>query len=236
MIRIAIVEDDDTSAALLGGFVRRYAAEKKKELAVTRFASGVDFISDYAPVYDIVLMDIEMPFMDGMTTARKLRELGDKSPVIFITNMAQYAVKGYEVDALDFMVKPVSYYNFSVKLGKAVAVVLASRDDVITLTLKDGMKKLYVDDVKYIEVFRHDLIYHTTDEKFATRGALREAEEKLSGKGFARCNSCWLVNMKFVTEVKNNLVVVGGESLTISRTKKKDFMNALTLYYAGGVR
>lgn len=234
MIMVAVVEDDDKSAELIDGYVRKFSEANGIALAVKRFKNGVDFISDYSPSFDIVLMDIEMPLMDGMEAARKLRELGDKSPLIFITNVAQYAVRGYEVGALDFMVKPVSYFNFTVKLKKAIDVVAAQRNNFVAFVQKDGVKKIYIDDLLYVEVFKHRLFYHTASETFEVRGSMKEAEEQLGPRDFAKCNSCWLVNLKYVTEIRQNFVWLGEEKLQISRNKRKEFLAAVVRYFARG--
>lgn len=234
MIRIAIVEDDDTCAELVGGYVSDLAAETGESMSVRRFTNGVDFLSEGIGNCDIVLLDIEMPLLDGMSTAKKLREMGDKSPIIFITNMARYAVRGYEVDAVGFIVKPVSYYSFSERMKKAIAIVKASRNNYLVFTLKDGIVKIYLDDVKYVEVYRHKILYHTFGGVTEVRGTMRETAELLAGKNFAQCNSCWLVNLKQVTSVVGNTVKVADEELTVSRNKRKEFLEKLTVYLAGG--
>ena len=233
MINVAIVEDDIQSASLIASFIEKYAIENSIPLKAFHFKNAVDFLSDYSPKYDIVLMDIEMPFMDGMEAARRLRNLGDKSPLIFITNMAQYAVNGYEVDALDFMVKPINYFNFSIKLKKAVNIVLNQRDRYLTFIQKQGVKKVYIDDLRYVEVSRHTIIYHLSSEVFEIRGSMKEVEDMLSKYEFAKCNNCYLVNLKFITEIKQSLVYLGDEKLTISRNKRKAFLDAVVRYFTG---
>ncbi|MBQ7227952.1 MAG: response regulator transcription factor [Clostridia bacterium] len=196
----------------------------------------MDFISDYKPIYDVVLMDIEMPMMNGMETARKLREKGDKAPLIFITNMQQYAVNGYEVDAIGFMLKPVTYFSFALKLKKAVLTVMGSKNNFIALTFKDGIKKIYIEDIYYVEVYKHRLLWHLTDDVFEANGTMKDVENMLAGKDFARCNHCWLVNLEHVRQVKKESVFVGEDELLISRNKRKEFMDALTRFLTGGGR
>lgn len=235
MIVIAIVEDSDDCAVAIKGFIERFSAETREEISTVRYRNGMEFVTDYNGSCDIVLLDIEMPLLNGMDAAKELRKTGDRSPVIFITNMAQYAVKGYEVDAIGFIVKPVAYYAFSDRMKKAVAAVKARRDNFLAFTLKDGLVKIYLDDIKYVEVNRHRILYHTFDGVTEVRGTMRETAEKLNGKSFAQCNSCWLVNLKYVTEVKSNIVRVAGEELLVSRNKRREFLNRLTVYLAGGV-
>jgi len=113
VIRIAMVEDEAAVREQLMGYVQRYTRQYGTEFSVTEFADGVDILENYRPVYDIVFLDVEMKHLDGMETARRIRALDADVVLIFITNMAQYAIKGYAVGALDYVLKPVPYFAFS---------------------------------------------------------------------------------------------------------------------------
>ena len=117
---IAVVEDDSSASQQIQNYLSLYQKENEQEFSVTVFADGLSILEDYHPIWDIILMDIEMPLMDGMTAAKCIRELDQSVIIIFITNMAKYAIKGYEVGALDFVLKPVSYFAFSLKITKAL--------------------------------------------------------------------------------------------------------------------
>ena len=120
MIRIAIVEDEAAVREQLTGYVQRYTRQYGTTFEVTEFSDGVEILDEYRPMYDIVLLDVEMKHLDGMETAQRIRELDKDVVLIFITNMAQYAIKGYAVGALDYVLKPVPYFAFSQQLQKAV--------------------------------------------------------------------------------------------------------------------
>lgn len=94
MTRIAIVEDETAVREQLAGYVQRYTRQYGTQFEVTMFTDGVEILEDYRPVYDIIFLDIEMLHLDGMETARRIRELDSDVLLIFITNMAQYAIKG----------------------------------------------------------------------------------------------------------------------------------------------
>ena len=120
MIRVAIVEAEAEVRELLIGYVQRYTQQYGTAVEVKTFADGVEILEDYRPAYDLFLLDIEMKHLDGMETARRIRELDPDVMLVFITNMAQYAIKGYAVGALDYVLKPVPYFAFSQQLQKAV--------------------------------------------------------------------------------------------------------------------
>ena len=110
MINIAIIEDNAADANLLRSYIDRYFAETDKSYKVEVFSDGFNFLSNYSGKCNIAFFDIEMPHIDGMQVARRLRAVDSEVSIIFVTNMAKYAINGYEVSALDFIIKPVEYF------------------------------------------------------------------------------------------------------------------------------
>lgn len=235
MLHVAIVEDDLACANKLVQFLERYGKENGKDIRSTVFHDGLDIVENYAPVWDIILLDIEMPLMDGMTAAERIRTLDTTVILIFITNMAQYAIKGYEVDAMDFVLKPVNYYAFNMKLQKACRVLAERSTAYVMVPANSGTRKLLLSLIRYIEVADHRLIYHSTEGIFEMFGSLKEVEATL-GKDFARCNHCYLVNLKYVDGIQADNVILGQDTLKISRTKKKEFVQRVSDYYRYGGR
>lgn len=176
-------------------------------------------------------MDIEMPLMDGMTAAKRIRELDQSVIIIFITNMAKYAIKGYEVGALDFVLKPVSYFAFSLKITKALTSLAHREKASVLLTFKNGMMRLPAEDITYIEILRRQMIVHTETEVYPVAGTLTEMEAKLGDAGFARCNKGYLVNLRHVKRITADSVQVGNDELLLSRRRREDFLTAMTDYY-----
>mgnify|MGYP005775089219 CR=1 FL=1 len=228
MISVAIVEDEQNAVDRLKLFFERFEKEHDEFFQLTHFVSAELFLSAKQGIYDIVLMDIELPGINGMKASEYMRKHGDRTVLIFVTNMAQYAIKGYEVDALDFIVKPVVWPSFELKLQKALRHVRMSENRSVFVSTKSGMRKLPLSAIYYVEVSGHHLLYHMDGETVDVCGSLSELEEKTADMGFARCNSCYLVNLKYVSEVRGNDVRVGPDILKISRTKKKMFMEQLT--------
>lgn len=230
MLRIAVVEDDKTYAAQLKEYLVRYGTEKNQKISVALFPDGEDIVTDYSAEFDIILMDIEMTFMDGMTTAERIREKDNEVVIIFITNMPQYAIQGYKVDALDYVLKPISYFAFSQRIDRALTRVKKKEATYITVAQKGGKKKLNVDKICYVEVRDHDLIYHSTKGDIVTKSSMKEAEDTLGGTKFFRCNRCYLVNLEYVEDFRGNDVTVASDVIQVSRARKKAFMDALNDY------
>lgn len=233
MIRVAIVEDQDAAAETLIEFLKRFEASADDTFHVTRFRDALSFLSPYLG-FDLVFMDIQMPNLDGLSGAARLRKIDSSVTLIFVTNMAQYALRGYEVDALDFIVKPIVYPDFAFKMKRALRSVSLSERKQLTIQPPNGMVLLGVDEVEYVEVQGHNLTYHTADRTIQVRGTMKNAEEQLCPHGFLRCNSCYLINPKHIKWVREFVVKVGNTELQISHPRKKQFMESLSQWFTKG--
>ena len=235
MVKIAIVEDDAKAAQLLASYLTRFSGEQGAAFEVAQYRDAVSFLEGYRSAFDVVFMDIELPHMNGMDAARRLRELDRQIVLVFVTNMAQYAVKGYEVDALDFIVKPVAYPDFVFKMKRVLSALKVNEEREITISLaKRGLCRVSSSKLLYVEVSGHKLRYHLADETLEAGGTLSKAEDELRAWGFLRCNSCYLVNPRHVEWVRGYAVKVGDDELQISHPKRKEFMKGLTEWLAKG--
>ena len=232
MLRVAVVEDETEYRGLIQEMVGRYAKEYDLQIQITAFQDGRELVQNYHK-FDILLMDIEMPHLNGMEAAQKIRELDKEVVIVFITNMAQYAIKGYEVDALDFILKPLNYYTFSMRFTRAVGRVKNREGKRICLNLPDGAKFLDSREIYYVEIHNRMLHYHTKAGVFTIRGALKDVQEELEDWHFAKCNQCYLVNLKYVSEIRKNIAVVSGDELEISRRNRPAFLSAVVDFLGG---
>ena len=157
MIRIALVEDDPAYAEQLLSYLKEYEKESKERISVQTFSDGEDIVTEYRADYDIILMDVEMKFMDGMSAAEEIRKMDTEVVIIFITNMPQYAIQGYRVDALDYVLKPVSYFAFTQRIDRALTRLKKREKKYLTIAVKGGMMKLDLSEICYVEVQDHDL-------------------------------------------------------------------------------
>lgn len=233
MKNLAIVEDEDSAADKLKGYIEKYSEQTGQKFNITRFSNPIDFLKNYASVYAVVFMDIQLPQKDGMSAAMELRRLDKTVSIVFITNLIQYAQKGYEVDAVAYLLKPVKYYDFALKFRKALDVYAMNERHDITLTLSNGTTRISTDKLMYVEIVRHKLLYHLVDEVLEVTGVLKNVEQNLKKYGFLRCNSCYLVNPKFIKSVSGLKILVGNDELSISRPRKNTFMTELANWYAG---
>lgn len=237
MPNIALVEDEPEAADVLASFIARYADEKGLELVVTRFGNAMDFEMTHQH-FDLVFMDIQMPGINGMEAAQLMRTYDSETPIIFVTNLAQYAVKGYEVDALDFIVKPVTYFNFRMRMDKAMRRIRRNGSRSIAIGTRDGMRVVALSDIEYVEVSKHDLSYHLVGEgePLVVYGSLVAFEQEVEGGPFVRISNSCLVNMNRVRAVRGGeLVMHGGEVLYFSRSRKREAVATITGFLGGSI-
>jgi DNA-binding LytR/AlgR family response regulator len=231
MIKIAIVEDEASYAKQLQDFLEQYEKEHEESFQVTVYSDGDEIVHKYKAQFDIILMDIEMKFMDGMSAAEEIRKVDSEVVIIFITNMAQYAIRGYAVDALDYVLKPVSYFAFSQRLSRAIIRMKKRETKMIAINIRGGTVRLDAANIYYIESQGHNLIFYTTTGDYEAVGTMREAEEKLTDLNFFRGNKGYLINLSHVDGIQEGCAIVKGNQLLLSRARKKIFMEALTRYW-----
>lgn len=235
-MQIAIVDDNPEDAGCLEEYLKRYGIENDYPYRSWHFPSAAAFLESQHFQFDLVIMDIDMPGINGVDAARQLRQLGNHVVLMFITNMPQYALCGYEVEAVDYVLKPISYQDFALKLQKANRYVQRNQDQPITLHTADGMVSVPASEILYVESALHYLIYHTVDGEYKVRGSMAQAEQQLLPLRFAKCNSGFLVSLRHVKAIHKEDVILGDVSLKISRGKRLEFMNAFTRYLGGIAR
>lgn len=233
MVRIALVDDDRHVVGQLTRYINEYYNGDQNAYKLSVFSDGMDLITGYRPVYDLIFMDISMEKLDGLRSAKRLRETDEKVIIVFITSLAKYAVRGYEVNALDFMIKPVVYEHFALDMKKAERILKRYSNRNIVINYEGGIRVLNADDIYYVEVYDHWLVYHLEETSYKVRGSMLKLREQIQSDAFQLCSRCYLVNLRYVTALKGNVLTVGRYTLQVSRTRKKDFISALTDYLGG---
>ena len=237
VIRTAIVEDDPAAVVVLKEYLTRYEKENAVHFQVDVFTDGMEIVSDYQPVYHIIFLDIQLKHMNGMETAEKIRSMDEEAAFIFVTSTIQFAVQGYLVDAVGYVLKPVPWLAFSQILKKAVSRIEKKENrHTLSFEVEGGKMRVNLSQIYYIESQLHHILVHSEKGDYLTLGPLKKFEKALEDKSFVKCHNAYLVNLSHITGIMNNTAVLSnGEKLSISRTRKKLFMDRLTDFVGGVV-
>ncbi len=233
IFKIAIVEDDQVQRELSIKLLEKYGLEHQISFVFYPFENAFLFLQEFNKgLYDIIFMDINMPGINGLDAAKEMRGKDENVTLIFVTDFAQFAIRGYEVDAYDFIVKPINYEHLCLKFDRLVPNLMKRKEER-KLKLNTGGKiaAINLDEISYIEVISHDTIIHTENGSQKFHVPMSQIEKELPEDTFYRCNHCYIVNLKFVSKVEKFQVTMrNGETLLVSHPKKKGFLMALMSY------
>ncbi|MBQ1993566.1 MAG: response regulator transcription factor [Lachnospiraceae bacterium] len=205
-------------------------AYKSLDIMVYLFRDGRKLLDSVRKTkYDLIILDIEMPSLDGLSVARKLRELGEQTALVFLTSHVEYALKGYEVNALRYLTKPVK----KEQLAEIINHLLEQRAKIKKIMLKaeDEVILVSVDDVIYMEASNQDICVVTKDGCYMRRYNIRDYEEELERYYFVRCHRSYLVNLAHIAKISGkDIMLDNGDMIPLSRTKDKIVKQALIDY------
>lgn len=194
------------------------------------FENGNDFLQSFRKnPYDLIFLDIEMPEIDGISLARKLRELSRDVPIVFLTSHIEYALEGYEVNALRYLTKPIR----SEKLQELLDYVQERLQEQRTLWLKTDMgeERVLVKEILYLEAQNQNILIRTAERDYLVRYNLGEYEKEFSQDGFFRIHRGYLVALRHIKSLGRHEVTLSGNTiLPVSRTKEKALKEALFQY------
>lgn len=236
--KIAIVEDEPANREQIEKYLNKFFGDDDIEIEISSFHSAEDFLETLEKRrYDVVFMDIELTGIDGISAAKQLRRCDEQAILVFITNIAHMAIRGYEVSALDFIVKPIIYEDFSFKLQRIRTLLLkrgAMRIKRIKMDTSSGLRMIAAEDILYVEVVKHTVFWHLKGETIKQYASLSHIEDELIEMNFLKCNRCYLVNPAYIDEIDGFTVHISGAELQISRPQKAAFMKALNEYVQKG--
>lgn len=217
--KIAICDDEQDQAEAISSVVSAWGRQNGCACSVDIFHSAEAFLFAYEDdrAYDILLLDIEMKHMTGLDLAKRLRRDDSRAEIIFITSHFEFIGEGYEVDALHYLVKPVSESKLMQVLTRA-AEKLSAEAPSLVIHWDGGTVRLYESDILYVESFLHYIVIHTKDHEYKIRESIAAFEQKLSDD-FYRIHRSYLVSLKHITRISRTSVCIGNLELPLSRGK-----------------
>lgn len=234
MINIAVVEDDSQEAKKLMNSLTEFAAQNHQQFQVTHFPDAAMLLDQYKSNYDLIFLDIVLPLISGMEAARRLRQVDHNVTIVFVTNMAQYAIEGYSVGAFDYILKPINDHAFELKLKRILSHLGSKIEDRISIRTGGGTISLQLRKICYLEVKGHYLNWHTLDGVYRSPGPLKHIDKQLP-ESYCAISRWYMVNMQHIRSVIGDDVLIMDERLRIGRSYKQKFLQAYAEYMVGGM-
>lgn len=229
MYLVSIVDSSEKDVKILHTILEQYFRNIDAAYVERVYKSGIEFIQS-SESSDIVFIEMNMDRLDGLETARIMRKLGSQAQLIFMAGSSEHAIRGYEVDALDYLVKPLSSGAVSFAMDKAMRHIRNMASSSLALKLQNGMASIPANDITYVEVFDHNLVFHTVKGEYNVRGRLSKVYEMLDHDRFILCNRSFLVNLRFVTGIWSDHLMVGNTKITVSKSHRKEITSRFAAY------
>ena len=232
MIRIAIVDDEK----VIREQIKKLIEKKQTDCEIDTYGTGEDLLKADS-VYDIIFLDIQMDGMNGIDTARALRQKADNTVLIFITGVKEYVFDAFDVAAFHYLIKPIEEYKFSEVYNRAVLEVRKRKQQTngqLFVKTRNRNATFNQSDILYIESRAKKVEIHTKTDTVEAYAAIGELEKQLVGS-FYRCHRGYLVNMAFIMEYGNDSITLNnGETIILSKDKYSEFVKVYMRYLKNG--
>lgn len=232
MITIAICDDEEGIRKDLADKLDQFAAEAGYTYQILYFEDGAELTDNYSPEIDLIFLDIEMKTMDGVSAAERIRKVDESVGIIFLTSYTKYALRGYNVGAINYIIKPIHYVRLKREMERFMEKYLSAPKASMVIANDTGKFKVPFKDLKYIETQKGNVLLHLVNRELTAYRSMKEMEQKLPPKQFQRCHTSYIVNMEYIKGVeKLEIELLDGETIPISQPKRKGFMEELTKYW-----
>lgn len=230
MIYIDIVDDSVADSEAMLQQVQRFCDDFALNTSIRCFSSGEELLGHYRSKTDLIILDIQMCGQNGIEIARMIRSFDPDVQLLFITNLAHYALEGYSVNACDFILKPADYLQVSESLARVLTRLQKREHKKISVKQKDGIVVVDSQRILYIETYGRKLRIHLDTDALLCTDTLTNLEKQLDSQLFFRCHNAYLVNLKQVGRLMGSEVEVAGQSIPLSKHRRKQFITALSSY------
>lgn len=220
-MQIAVCDDCEKDRLKIKELIEEYALNRGCSMTIDEYSQGVDLCSspERLKQYKIIFLDINMEEMDGLTTAKKVKELYPETYIILVTAFMSYALEGYKVKASRFLIKD----DLEQTLGECLEDILREEElksRKISFSFVEGTIELPVQKIIYIETDGHKNIFYTMEQTYSLYKKLDEIEERLAGCGFVRVHQSFLINMQYIEKMSSyTLKLMTGKEISVPKSR-----------------
>ncbi len=235
-LKIAICDDEKLQLNLLEKYCLVWLSENKLQAEITTYSSAEAFLFAYEDdkAFDILLLDIQMKELDGISLAKKLRELGDKLSIIFITGVKDFVFEGYHVQAIDYILKPAEQKKLENALDRAYKNMQKS-EPYIFLQIDSEIVKVNERDILYIESTGRKSLVYTCCGKYEIKKGISTIENELNQSFFYKCHRSYIINILHISSISKTDVKINASLIPIARGKWEELNRAFLNYYRGEI-
>lgn len=235
MINIAICDDEKVQVELLEKYVINWAKKNGIRIEVELFfnAESFEFLWSMDKKFNILLLDIEMPGKDGIQLAKRIRKEDNLLNIIFITGISDYISEGYDVEAINYLIKPIKEDKLYECLSRAIEKI-PIEEKTILIDVEGETIRLIEMDILYIESFSHSVEIHTLKDTYRVRKNISTMENELNQNSFIRCHRSYIVNLKHIKRIgKTDIILDNDDLIPVSRRQYSN-TNIEFIKYHGG--
>ena len=233
MLKIMVLEKSLEIQAIIKEFVDRYCSDKGTEIGVTFFDTVETFLNNHKE-YDLAFIDENVDDNAEFNVAVNLRNVNKEIPFALISTSNNFSFNGDEINVVDFLVYPFTYYQFSTLIDRLQMQLVKMDIPDLALMTKQGIRRVPVDQITYIEgTFKHVIYHLVNEEQISVKGTLNEEEKKLTADRFFRLGDI-LLNLEHVYKVSDYDVYVGNICLSLPQNKKSELLNSILDYMDRG--
>ena len=231
-LRVGICDDDSQSLSAVKDLLLRLGQELNIAFEILEFADGADLVESYPQDLSLLFLDIEMPFLNGLETAREIRDRDAQVTLVFMSNYEKYAIHGYEFGAWRYLLKPVTWEKFERELRRPIEALSRKDTEFLYVKNSEGVFSLPYDDLYYAETnYKKNVDLHLSSRIMECYQSLTALETQLTGHSFFRCHSGFLVNLAYVSHIgKDSLTLRDGSKIPVSKHRRKELMAAFLDY------
>lgn len=230
MIRIAICDDEKCMSDLIGGMAAKFFRRHNMETTILWFSSGEELLQCDKTI-DILFLDIQMKGMDGMETAKRLRERSFKGFLIFVTVLKEMVFRSFEVQAYDYLVKPIEEKPFEKTMERLLASIQNAGEANLLIQKGYESRIISLEDIVFCEIIDRKVYLHLSDSEIVDYyDRIENLETKLDGR-FFRCHRSFLINLMYLKSYKRGTAYMkDGQEIPVSRLRGKEFSGVILQY------